>query len=97
MMIENVSLLMFIFAGAILLYALLLAWTKDIRMIARHYAVKINDEKGYALKIAKILALVSIIPALSGITGIITGSGFLMSAVLIAGFVIFIVICNKLG
>jgi len=66
------SILMFIFSGAILLYALLLAWTKDVNLIRRHYAAKIKDEKKYAVQFAKLLAVVAAAPALAGIAGMFT-------------------------
>ena len=85
---QNAAILMLIFAGAILLYALLIALTKDTGLIRKMYAVKVEDKKLYAVKFAKILAVVSIAPALSGIAGLLSESVFLMGAVFVAGLII---------
>ncbi len=87
------SIFMLIFAGAIFLYALLLALTKDINLIMRHHTANITNKRDYAVKFAKILVFVSIAPALSGIIGLLTDSAFFMVIALIAGLIIFI----KLG
>ena len=75
---NNVIILMFIFSGAILLYALLLAWTKDVGLIRRSYAAKMKDRKKYAVQFAKVLALTSIAPALTGMAGFVTENGLCM-------------------
>ena len=59
------SILMFIFAGAILFYAMLLTWTKNTGLIMRNYAVKIKNKKAYAAKFAKILAITAMSPFLT--------------------------------
>lgn len=64
------SVLMFCFAGMILIYALMV-WHGGFNMIFRHWAVKVNDKKAYARRFAKILAIVAIAPALSGLAGVI--------------------------
>lgn len=69
------SILMFCFSGGLLLYAALLAITKDANMIARHYAVDMKDKKAYAVKFAKIIALVAVAPAYSGIVAQIFNEG----------------------
>lgn len=61
------SILMFCFSGALILYAALLALTKDYRLIPRHYAVKVKDEKAYARKMAKVIALVAVAPLHCGL------------------------------
>ncbi len=56
------SVLMFIFAGAILLYAAILAITKDYNMLPYRSRVsmkKPRHSEKYAVKVAKILALVA--------------------------------------
>ena len=63
--------LMLFFAGAIILYALLLAATKDVKLIPRHQMAKIPDPKAYALRFAGIMGLVSIGPLACGIAGLI--------------------------
>ncbi|MBQ7578704.1 MAG: hypothetical protein IJT21_10625 [Synergistaceae bacterium] len=91
---EYASIFMIIFAGAILLYAVLIAWTRDIRLIAKNRVVKIKgDKKLYALKIAKILAFTSIAPLLSGIIGLLSDSALLMIIALAAG----LIICIRVG
>lgn len=61
------SILMFCFSGALLLYALLLAFTKDYRLIPRNNAVKVEDKKAYAGKMAKVIALVAVAPLHCGL------------------------------
>ncbi|MBR0496225.1 MAG: hypothetical protein IJJ71_08640 [Treponema sp.] len=63
---------MLIFSGAILFYALLLAWTKNVGLIRRSYAAKINDRKKYAVQFAKVLAMSAVAPALTGLAGFVT-------------------------
>ena len=53
---------MLIFSGAILFYALLLAWTKDVGLIGRSYSAKMNDRKKYAVQFTKVLALTAVAP-----------------------------------
>ena len=66
------SILMGIFAGAILLYAGLLALTKDYKMlpIRARQSVKPKDPKKYTAQLAKVIALVSLSPALSALAGL---------------------------
>ncbi|MBR2209087.1 MAG: hypothetical protein IJ859_09810 [Synergistaceae bacterium] len=87
------SILMFMFSGVIFLYALLLAWTKDITLVRRHYAVKMKDKKRYAVQFAKLLAVVSIAPALAGIAGIFTENVFCAMGIFIIG----LIVCIKKG
>ena len=65
------SILMFIFSGALLLYAGLVA-VFGVTLILRHWAAEIKDEKAYARRFAKILALTALAPALSGVVGLLT-------------------------
>ena len=65
---------MFIFSGALLLYAGLLALTKDYLLLP--YRVKRavkpmskKERKSHMIKLAKIIALVSAFPAMSGAVG----------------------------
>jgi len=82
------SILMFIFSGAILLYALLLGLTKDIKLIPRNYAVKIKNKKRYAVQFAKITAVVSIAPALTGAISLFTQNIFCIIGMLILSFIL---------
>ena len=63
---EPLSILMFAFAGALLLYAGLLALTKDVRLIPRMQAVQPKDPRAYAAAFAKMLALVALAPLTGG-------------------------------
>ena len=81
---------MFIFSGAILLYALLLAWTKDVGLIRRSYAAKMKDRKKYAVQFAKVLALTSIAPALTGMAGFVTENGPCMGVTFVVSLIVFI-------
>ena len=60
------SILMFAFAVMILLYAALVA-PGNFDMIPRNYAVKVSNKKEYARKFAKVLCVVAISPAISGL------------------------------
>lgn len=65
------SILMYIFSGGILIYAGLLALTKDYNMLPYHsrVSVKPKDPKRYTLQLSKVIALVALAPALSAIVG----------------------------
>ena len=54
--------LMLIFAGAILLYAGLLALTKDYGLIMRGYSTQPKDKKAYTMALAKMMAVVAMSP-----------------------------------
>ena len=56
------SILMFIFAAALLLYAVVLAITKDYKMLPyrAQISVKPKDPKEYTLQLAKVVALVGL-------------------------------------
>ena len=76
------SILMFCFSGALLLYAALLAVTRDDKLIVRHYAAKMKDRKAYAARFAKVIALVAVAPAHSGIAALFSGP---LAAVVLGG------------
>ena len=63
--------LMLCFAGLLLVYAGILALTKDVMLIPHADKAKIPDPKAYALRFAGIMALVTIGPLASGIAGLI--------------------------
>ena len=65
------SILMFCFAGGILLYSLILAIVRSPDLIPRTYAAKRQTKQKYAIQFAKIIALVSLAPALSGLVGLV--------------------------
>lgn len=66
------SILMGIFAGLILIYAGLMALTKDYKMLPFRARVSVQpkDEKRYMKQLAKAVALVALAPALSALTGL---------------------------
>ena len=61
------SILMFCFAGALLLYGILLAATKDIGLVPRSSAAKIKDRKAYAGQFGKIIMATALAPLSSGL------------------------------
>ena len=84
------SILMFCFSGALLLYAALIAITKDYKMIPRNWAAKPRDGKEYASRFAKIIALVAAAPLLSGAVALFGDSKWIMiaaAAALIGGII----------
>ena len=66
------SILMGIFAGLILIYAGLMALTKDYKMLPFRARVSVQpkDEKRYMKQLAKVVAMVALAPALSSLTGL---------------------------
>lgn len=80
------SILMFIFAAMLLLYALALYRSKDPKMIPRHYSAKMLYPGQYARYVAKIVAVVALAPILSGVVGLFL-QNWIPAAVLVAGLV----------
>ena len=76
------SIIMFIFAGMLLIYAALLS-TGDSGLIMREYAAKMKDKKKYARQLAKVIALVAVAPALSGLAALFFESDALLVPVII--------------
>ena len=64
------SILMFCFSGAILLYAGLLALTKDYQLIPRNHATDPKDKRAYAAAFARVMAVVALAPLSGGIYGL---------------------------
>ena len=66
------SILMGIFAGLILIYAGLMALTKDYKMLPFRARVSVQpkDEKRYMKQLAKVVAMVALAPSLSALTGL---------------------------
>ncbi|MBR3505027.1 MAG: hypothetical protein IKO07_12425 [Clostridia bacterium] len=81
------SILMFFFSAALLIYAGILAVTKDYTLLPRRarVSVKPKNSKVYAFQIAKAVALAALAPALGGLAGLWNGAAG--AAVLIAGLV----------
>lgn len=90
------SYLMLAFAAALLLYAGLLAWTKDVGLIPRMWAVKLakDEKKRYAVQMAKIVALVAAAPALSALVGFLSLPAAV--AVLLLGMAVCLWLATKL-
>ena len=86
MTINPVSILMFIFSAALLVYAGWLAKSKDPRMLPYHFAAKMEHPQQYVVQVAKIVALVAAAPFLAAIVGIWSTAGLLI--VLALGIVI---------
>lgn len=61
-----------IFAAALLLYAGLMAWTKDYKLVPfrARVSVKPKNVKAYMTGLAKVVALVAAAPALSAFLGL---------------------------
>ena len=90
------SIIMACFAGALLLYAGLMALTKDYKMLPfrARVSVKPKNPKRYAAQLAKVIALVSLAPALSALVGL--WNGIAAAVVLIASCVLFIWLGTKI-
>ena len=67
------SILMFCFSGALILYAGLLALTKDCRLIPRDHTAKPGNKKAYAVNMAKAIALTAVPPAHCAIAALFNG------------------------
>ena len=90
------SILMSIFAGAILLYAGMMALFKDYKMLPlrARTSVKPKNEKLYMVQLAKAVALVALAPALSALAGL--WNMIVAIVVLIVSAVIFVWIGTKI-
>lgn len=66
------AILMACFAVALLLYAGLMAWTKDYKILPlrARTSVKPKNKKVYMTQLAKVMALVALSPALSALTAL---------------------------
>ena len=67
------SILMLCFSGALLLYAGLLALTKNYNLIPRGYASRVKDKRAYAVNLAKVIALTAVPPAHCAIAALLNG------------------------
>ena len=88
-----VSVLMFIFAGALLLYAGLLTVTKDYRLLPlrARSAGKPANAKAYTFQLAKGVAVAAAAPALCGLTALWS------PALAVVVFVISLAVCLWIG
>ena len=84
---QGFSILMFIFAGALLLYAALLAIKKDYNMLPyrSRQSVKPKDPKKYVVQLAKIVAQVAAAIAVGAAVALWNGG--IGAAVMVAGVV----------
>ena len=90
------SILMGVFALAILAYAGLMALTKDYNIlpVRAQQSVKPKDPKRYMTQLAKVVALVSLSPALSALTGLWNTVAALV--VLIGSMILFILLGTRI-
>ena len=90
------SILMGIFALAILAYAGLMALTKDYNIlpVRAQQSVKPKDPKRYMTQLAKVVALVSLSPALSALAGLWNTVAALV--VLIGSMILFILLGTRI-
>ena len=90
------SILMGIFALAILTYAGLMALTKDYNIlpVRAQQSVKPKDPKRYMTQLAKVVALVSLSPALSALAGLWNTVAALV--VLIGSMILFILLGTRI-
>ena len=67
---EGFSVLMFIFSGSLLLYSALLACTRNYGMLPSRARVSVRPQnpRAYARALAGVIALVALVPFLTGIT-----------------------------
>ena len=86
------SIVMFCLSGGMLLYALFISFRK-YDMIPKSHATNPPDKKAYAKQFAKLVALVAIAPAASGVVGLFGKEAELPAIiVLFAGIVALMVI-----
>ena len=90
------SILMGIFSVALLIYAAAMYITKDYSMLPFRAQVSVTpkDPELYTMKLAKVIALVALAPALSAVVGL--WSSILALIVLIVGTAVFIWYGTKL-
>ena len=93
---EGYSVLMFCFGGFLLIYAGILAGTKNVKLIPHHDAAKMKNEKQYAEQFARIIAIVSLAPLASALVARITDNGTLSFLVLIGIMIIACIIAVRL-
>ncbi len=90
------SILMGIFSAAILVYAGLMALTKDYKMLPYRatISVKPKNPKKYMTQLAKVIALIALSPALSALAGLWNTAAAVI--VLIGTMVLFIWLGTKI-
>ena len=90
------SILLFIFSGALLLYAALMAITKNYKIlpVRSQISVEPKDPKAYTVQFSKVIALVAAAPALGGLIALINPIAGLL--VMLAAFIATIWIGTKI-
>ena len=90
------SILMGLFSLALLLYAGLMAYTKDYNILPYRAMVSVTpkDPELYMSKLAKVVALVALAPALSALVGLF--NGFAAFVVLIVATAYFIYLGTRM-
>ena len=83
------SILMFIFGGMLLVYSAVLFATGDIKLVFRHWAAEIKDDKEYARRFAGVMALVALAPVIGGITAFFAPP-LVTGIVMAASFIVFL-------
>ncbi len=85
-----------IFTAALLLYAGLMAWTKEYRLVPfrARASVKPKNVRAYMTGLAKVVALVAAAPALSALCGL--WSMIAAPIVLIVGMIVFLWIGTRI-
>ena len=83
------SIFMFIFAGAILLYALILGVTKDYKMLPLQVQVSLKkkNRKKYITKLSRAIALTALAPAVCAVVGLWSEVGAMIA------FAVTLVVC----
>ena len=89
MMEYGPAIMMLVFAGALLLYAALLAITKDYDLLPRRATspVRPKNSRKYTFQLSKVLALTALCPALTALACLFSG----LAAVLV--FILSLILC----
>lgn len=90
------SIIMAVFGGMLLLYAGLMALTKDYKMLPyrSRASVKPKNSKKYAFQLSKVIALVSVAPILSALIAL--WNTIVAAVVLIVAVILFIWLGTKI-
>ena len=93
---EYAAILMFVFAAAILVTALILS-SGNYKLIPKRYRrAKHSNTKEYTKGLAKVLAICSTSPILCGAAGLIFKNGIIATVVLIVSFIVLIRFSSRL-
>lgn len=89
------SFISFGFGGALLLYAILLRATLDVRLIPRHYSAEMKDPKAYAKMFAHMIAFLGLGFLSGGWVGLYAGP-LVGVIVMVVSLVLAIWLCVRL-